>query len=138
MPDGGGEGGIFFPYLPFAAANALFPLITFFLCLRPEQYQSYVFLYIAGKVVSITAAVGWMAFSFSSLSNMITALRGEQFIVLGELLFWIVVDAFSVLGGLALSRGTSRPGRGKSGETGAVPPAAADNAQADNSQDGGF
>jgi hypothetical protein len=94
-------GGMIFPYLPFAAANALFPLITFFLCIRPELYRPYSFLYIAGKAVLIAAAGGWAGFSFPLVRD---APGGEPALVFEVLVFFIAADALALLGGLALNR----------------------------------
>jgi hypothetical protein len=114
MPPPGEGGGILFPYQALAAPNALFPLITFFLCLRPDFYRPYIFLFAAGKVVLIAAAAGWLYFSFSSIMSFP---NDDQFIILGCLLFLTAADVLSILGGLALNRGVLRlpPPAGESG-----------------------
>ena len=52
-----------FPFLVYAAPNALFPLMYLFLWLYLSSYGSYIFLYIAGKSIAIAAALGWLIFS---------------------------------------------------------------------------
>jgi hypothetical protein len=100
-------GGMIFPYLPFAAANALFPLITLFVCIRPERYRSYIFLYAAGKAVLIAASGGWIGFSFSLIRE---SPRGEPALFFEALVVFIAADALALLGGLSLNRGALPPG----------------------------
>jgi hypothetical protein len=94
-------GGMIFPYLPFAAANALFPLITLFVCIQPKLYRQYLFLYTAGKAVLIAAAGGWAGFSFSLIR---AAPEGGQGLIFEVLAFFIAADVLALLGGLSLNR----------------------------------
>ena len=56
-----------FPSLVYAAPNAIFPLMGFFLLIRPGEYRPFTQLYLAGKTVSLAAALGWFLFSFQAL-----------------------------------------------------------------------
>jgi hypothetical protein len=97
-------GGIGVPLAVYAAPNVLFPLMSFFLLVKPEEHRPFVPLYLAGKAVAIVANLGWF---FSSLGQLRLALAGDVsgipdalgvLYILGFLLALAVLDAFSVLG----------------------------------------
>jgi hypothetical protein len=54
-----------FPFLLYAAPNALFPLMSFFLLIRLKPSKAYIPLYIAGKAIVLSAAAAWFFFAFS-------------------------------------------------------------------------
>jgi hypothetical protein len=86
-----------FPLLVYTAPNALFLLAAFFLLMRFEEYASYMYLYMAGKAVAITANLGWFFFSLQRLGSALSQQEGTL-PVLGFLLFLAGFDALSVLG----------------------------------------
>ncbi|MDR0760955.1 MAG: hypothetical protein LBF74_12760 [Treponema sp.] len=96
------EPGFSFPFLVYAAPNALFLLTAFFVLVRFEEYASYAYLYIAGKAVAIAANLGWFFFSLQWLGPALTGHTWETLSVLGFLLFLAGFDALSVLGMSAL------------------------------------
>jgi hypothetical protein len=63
----GAPGGIRFPYMVYASPNALFPLMAFFLLIRPGESAAFVPLYMTGKAVSAAALAGWALFAFVKL-----------------------------------------------------------------------
>jgi hypothetical protein len=101
-----GPGGSFFPLPAYMAPNALFPMMALLLWLRPDEHGSYVFLYIAGKIVGIMANLGWLAFSFKN-GALNAAVYGDfsSRIFLGWALAMAFFDGLSVLGGFLLNRG---------------------------------
>jgi hypothetical protein len=101
-----GSGGAFFPLLAYMAPNALFPLMALLFWLQPEEHRAYIFLYMAGKIVSITANLGWLAFSYGNLAlNVMTGGDFRSFVILGSVFIMIFLDGLSVLGGFLLNRG---------------------------------
>jgi hypothetical protein len=58
----------FVPGLPYAAPLALFPLMAFFLWLDNKKYRPFAWLYAAGKITSVCAA----------LTSAIPALKGFE------------------------------------------------------------
>lgn len=116
-----------FPYLVYAAPNALFPLIGFFLLIRPGEYRPFTRLYLAGKTVSLVSALGWILFSGqaviasmnpageASLRAFITALLlSEEFLFfLRGVFLLIILDAVSLLGGGLLKKRLYSPPEGQ-------------------------
>jgi hypothetical protein len=102
-----GTEGTFFPLLAYMASNALFPLMAFLFWLRPGEYKSYIFLYIAGKIIGITANIGWLVFSYG---NIILAINGDSGsrLILGQALALGFLDGLSVLGGFLLHHNQNR------------------------------
>jgi hypothetical protein len=107
-----------FPFLVYAAPQALFPLMGLFLLIRPGEYRPFIQLYLAGKTVSLVSALGWTVFSLQALITADTvegaasfraflsslALSREFLSVLGGLLLLSVLDALSLLGGALLKK----------------------------------
>jgi hypothetical protein len=100
---------VVFPLLAYMAPNALFPMMTLLLWLRPDDYNPYIFLYIAGKIVGIMANLGWLAFSIKSttLDMMIHGSFNSR-LFLGLALVMVRLDGLSVLGGFLLNRGRTK------------------------------
>jgi hypothetical protein len=114
-----GGGVDFFPWLVYAAPNALFPLMTLFLWQSVSRWGAYAPLYASGKCVALVSIV---AFCFFSRQNMYTALylkNPEAFLAFGSILFLLAGDMLSVAGGLALA-GKVR----EQGDAARVPPPA--------------
>ncbi|GHU97076.1 hypothetical protein FACS189483_02020 [Spirochaetia bacterium] len=102
-------GNLGFPFWVYAGPNALFPLITFFLVLRPDEYRSYIPLYMGGKAVAIAANLGWFVFSYREIPGALASVGYWN--VLAILAFaglLLVLDAFSILGGHVLNVRFSR------------------------------
>jgi hypothetical protein len=98
------EGGVF-PYLAYLSSNALFPLICFFLCLRPEQYRNYLPLYMAGKSIAVVLFYVWAVFSFPQEMGFIGRENYiERMILLGSAFFFSLGDALSVFGTWVLNK----------------------------------
>ena len=89
MPPGNGT---FFPYLVYLSANAMFPLITLFIWLRPGEYRNYISLYLAGKIIGVVSFYAWEIFvsrEFPGLENIVKSLVlfwGSIFISLADIL----------------------------------------------------
>jgi hypothetical protein len=104
-----------FPYLPYAAPNVLFPLMTLFLWADPETHRAYFPLYMAGKTVGIGAFIGWAVFSLSS----ITVIDNSFFVTaLGLAVFLVLADIGAILGARALSKAALRAGQDHSPDGG--------------------
>lgn len=50
-----------FPFMAYAAPNALFPLMSFFLLVRFAESRAFIPLYITGKLISAAALAAWTA-----------------------------------------------------------------------------
>jgi hypothetical protein len=61
---------ISFPFLVYAAPNALFPLMSFFLMIRFETSKAYIPLYMTGKIIALSAAVMWFFFIFTRVREL--------------------------------------------------------------------
>ena len=86
--------GAFFPYLAFVSPNALFPLMILFVWLRPEEYRSYLSLFVAGKAIGVILFFLWefsTARQFNIGDNVIKGL-----ILLGGSILLCLTDAFSI------------------------------------------
>jgi hypothetical protein len=92
------KGSINFPLMVYAAPNALFPLMGFFLLIKLEESRPFASLYMAGKAVVITANLGWFFFSLGQLSRALIEDTVVILFTLGFLLLLAVLDALSVLG----------------------------------------
>ncbi|MDR0589346.1 MAG: hypothetical protein LBG25_02245 [Spirochaetaceae bacterium] len=86
-----------FPYVVYVVPNALFPLMNFFLLIRPEEYRDYVFLYMAGKTMVIVSVVGWIVLSLHRMFISVTPVS-EFSKILGFVLCFIILDTASMLG----------------------------------------
>jgi hypothetical protein len=52
--------GLRFPYMVYAAPNALFPLMSLFLLIRLAASRAFVPLYISGKAIAAAALAAWI------------------------------------------------------------------------------
>jgi hypothetical protein len=107
--EGAVKGGIF-PFLVYVTPNALFPLMTLFMWLRPADYRNYLPLYMAGKVIAAAAFYGWGIFALRSpaLEYLGTADWVEMLVLFGGSFILNLFDIFSVLGSWVLSKKISR------------------------------
>jgi hypothetical protein len=88
------------PFLVYAAAPMIFPLMAFFLWQNKAVYRPFSYLYIAGKLISIVAVFVW-CFSTWRLNGLIFLIRfSSRQDVLFQLVvpFFSLLDVFSVLG----------------------------------------
>jgi hypothetical protein len=93
-------GGVF-PYLVYVTPNALFPLMTFFMCLRPSEYRNYLPLYMAGKAVAAAAFYVWGVFILQApliLEYLRTANVAETLALFGGSFVLNVCDILSIFG----------------------------------------
>jgi hypothetical protein len=111
LPVNSSEGAVF-PLLAYMAPNALFPMMALLFWLKPDEYGSYIFLYIAGKIVGIMANLGWLVFSLenTTLDMMIHGDFSSR-LFLGSAFVIIFLDGLSVLGGFLLNRIRARAPR---------------------------
>jgi hypothetical protein len=98
--EGGGSG--FFPYLVYAAPHALFPLMTLFIWIQFPVYESYIFLYMAGKAIGIVSVFAWIISSFQNILVSLAAGTERMPVILGSALLLAVTDALSIWGGVLL------------------------------------
>jgi hypothetical protein len=102
--EGAAKGGVF-PYLVYVTPNALFPLMTLFMWLRPGEYRNYLPLYMAGKVIAAAAFYGWGFFVLRALgAEQLMAADWEALVLFRGSLALNLFDIFSVFGGWILSR----------------------------------
>ena len=111
IPSGSYDNGTFHPYIAFMSANALFPLITLFVLLKPEEYGNFLTLYMAGKIIGAVSFYSWEFLSFprgtwgmpglgaeiSTIENIVKSL-----VVFGGSMFVSLADIFSVWGAWTL------------------------------------
>ena len=96
--------GGFFPYLVYISSNALFPLICFFMFLRPWEYRNYLPLYMAGKTIAVVLFYTWTIFSLPLENKFMGENFFEGMILLGAAFIISLGDALSVLGTWILNR----------------------------------
>jgi hypothetical protein len=97
-PPGNPGGAGTFPYLVFAAANALYPLMSLFLWLKCEAYTPYLPLYAAGKLIAAAAALAWFFVSAPGLAGALAVPAFNLDLVI------IVMDTGSACGALLLKK----------------------------------
>jgi hypothetical protein len=68
-PVEGANGGVF-PSLVYMTPNALFPLMALFLWVRLGEFEAYLPLYLAGKVITVIAYYAWSLFSFRPVLDL--------------------------------------------------------------------
>lgn len=103
--------GVFYPYIVFLSANALFPLMALFVLLKPEEHGNFLTLYMAGKIIGAVSFYSWEFFSFrrgiwdvpglgadiSAFDNIV-----KSMVVFGGSMFVSLADVFSVWGAWTL------------------------------------
>ncbi|MDR2630005.1 MAG: hypothetical protein LBC60_03680 [Spirochaetaceae bacterium] len=121
IPLGESPEASWFPYLVYAVPNALFPLMGFFLLIRPEEYRAYISLYLAGKIIVVVSVFGWTLFSVGRmLGSVVPAPEFSK--ILGFVSGFFILDAASILGSSFLKSKLYRKAIPEPGET--APPAA--------------
>jgi hypothetical protein len=93
-----------FPWPMYAVPNALFPLMALFLLLSPPVYRVYLPLYVAGKAIALSAALGWYL-SWVLTKPLPVFLNPELvFGMLGGMVFFFLGDALSAFFAFRLDR----------------------------------
>jgi hypothetical protein len=118
-------GGGNFPWLVYAAPNALFPLAALFLWLDISRYGLYLPLYVAGKGIGVCSMLGWLISSRWLIPpENITGLF-YLFEAAPALAGWILLcgDLLSVAAGLVIAGKTRNLAQGAVTEAPAQPPA---------------
>jgi hypothetical protein len=110
-------GAEIFPYLVYAAPNALFPMMALFLWVNLETYRAYLPLYMGGKAVTLAALAGWAVFSVNR--RFVLFLADAPFLLIGLVLFLILLDLGTILGVFRLSR-VLQNGASRNGESGGL------------------
>ena len=93
----------FFPYLAYISTNALFPLISFFIFIKPLEYINHLNLYMAGKAIAVVLFYLWaiFTFQFSAVINNAAIMGMENFtqimIILGGAFIISLWDTISIL-----------------------------------------
>jgi hypothetical protein len=102
--------GEVFPFLVYVTPNALFPLMTLFMWLKPADYRNYLPLYMAGKVITAAAFYGWGIFALrsSALEHLGMANWVETLVLFGGSFVLNLFDVFSVLGSWVLFKKINR------------------------------
>jgi len=90
------------PYLFYAAPHALFTLMALFLCINPFEYAVFVPLYIAGKGIALSAALGWLYTALPQVWDTVRVLGPWIVILPGAIVAIAVMDSLTILGSLAL------------------------------------
>ena len=95
----------FFPHLVYISSNALFPLISFFILLKPLENLNYLPLYIAGKTIAVILFYIWAVFSLSFNPVLIGMESYIMFLVIiGGAVFISLFDILTILGAFFLKR----------------------------------
>lgn len=115
LPLGNTSTASWFPYLVYVVPNALFPLMGFFLLIRPREYKAFIPLYLAGKTIVIVSVFGWTVFSFKNIFTSAVS-TGEFITLLGFVLGLTVLDMGSLLGSSLLKSKIDRQAAPESGE----------------------
>jgi hypothetical protein len=58
------------PYMMYAAPQALFPLMSFFLLIRFEFSKAYIPLYMTGKILCLLCILVWMFFTIQKMREL--------------------------------------------------------------------
>ena len=93
--------GAFFPVIVYSSSNALFLLMALFMWRGTEEYtESYIHLYIAGKVIAVVSFSAWMLLTRRADTSIEYSIM--SMLVLGMSAIINVADMLSVLGAWVL------------------------------------
>ncbi|MCL2206015.1 MAG: hypothetical protein FWB82_05790 [Treponema sp.] len=90
----------FFPHVVYVSTNALFPLMMLFVWLRPGEYQSYLTLYTAGKIIAVVSFFAWAIFTPRELTVSAAAMNSVA--IFGASILINMADVLSIWGAWAL------------------------------------
>jgi hypothetical protein len=76
--------------------------MSLFLWIQFPAYESYVFLYIAGKIIGIVSVFAWIIVSFQNILVSLAANMRETSVIVGGALVLTAADALSIWGGVLL------------------------------------
>ena len=65
-----GLGRVNLPLMMYAAPNALFPLMSFFLLFRFDDFRAYIPLYIIGKILGLICILVWLLFTMRRVPDV--------------------------------------------------------------------
>ena len=89
-------------YTAYMSSNALFPLMALFIWLKPDEFRSYITLYMAGKFVFLVSFYSWEIFTLRDF------IRDENFIknivFLGGGVLISLADMLSIWGAWAINK----------------------------------
>jgi len=92
------EAGVF-PYLVYLSANALFPMISFFIFIKPVEYRNYLPLYVAGKTISVILFFVWAVISLPfNPDSLQSGYFIWIFVFLNGIFFICFADVISIFG----------------------------------------
>ena len=98
-PDG------YFPHLVYISTNALYPLISLFILLKPLDNKNYLPLYMAGKTIAVILFYIWAVFTLPFDPAIIGREKFIQaLIIFGGAILISLLDALSILGAFLLKR----------------------------------
>ena len=100
----GSDGGIF-PFFAYLGSNALFPLMCFFVLLKPYENRNFIPLYMAGKAIAVVLFYMWAFFSLPHETGSIN--RDNYFeavFFLGGVFIISLGDILSIFGIWILNR----------------------------------
>ena len=99
-----------FPHLVYLSANALFPLITFFMLIKPLEYRNYVPLYIAGKTISVILFYIWAVLTLPYETGFVKRENFNDAVTLLGCVFLISLeDVISIFVTLLINKKTRSP-----------------------------
>jgi hypothetical protein len=91
-----------YPYFVYASAQALFPIMAWFIYTDAEDYLNYFPLNIAGKIISILLSGIWV---FSVFSGMLSSMSYDLFICVGLTFIILFTDIISIVGMAFMKKG---------------------------------
>ncbi len=94
-----------YPYLVYASAQALFPIMAWFVYLNAEKYFAYLPLNIAGKCINIVLSGIW---GFRVVSGFSETMSFEFFMCLGLTLIVMFTDIISIVGMAFIKKGLEK------------------------------
>ena len=95
-----GRGAFHFPYMIYLSSNALFPIMTLFLLLKPLEHLNFLPLYMAGKIIGSVSFYTWEIFSAKQFLGIENSAFGV--ILIGGTAFLSLADILSVWGAWTL------------------------------------
>jgi hypothetical protein len=84
----------------YLSSNALFPLMALFVWLKPDEYESFLILYISGKVITFVSFFVWLFFSFRDFLAL--ERTQENITILGSCFLFGMADIVSMCTAFAI------------------------------------
>jgi hypothetical protein len=73
------------PYLMYAAPQALFPLMSFFLLIRFDSSKAYIPLYMIGKILCLLCLLLWILFTLQRVQEIPRSMVWSFFIAAADI-----------------------------------------------------